>query len=216
MKRRSRTTLKLLPLQPLSLTPKVILFDLGGVVVRWVGIQALSDLTGLSTLQVSERFKHSEIGNRFERGHCSNEDFIAEFRSLFDLTGSDAELIKLWNGWVQDPYDGIIETIKNLKTRYRVACLSNTNDLHWEHLKAYLDLDALFDRPYASHKIHRAKPDPDCFEFVIRELNVKPEEIIFLDDSQTNIDAALNIGMQAHKVDPTFGAVPTLKSLGLV
>ncbi len=198
------------------MTPKVILFDLGGVVVRWVGIQALSDLTGLSTQQISDKFKHSKIGNQFERGLCSNDDFIGEFRALFDLPGSDADLTELWNSWVQDPYDGIVETIETLKARFRVACLSNTNDLHWEHLKTYLDLDDLFDPAYASHEIHKAKPDIDCFEFVTRGLETNPEEIVFLDDSQENIEAALNVGIRAYKVDPVFGAIPTLKSLGLI
>jgi len=201
---------------PPRLTPKIILFDLGGVVVRWVGIQALSDLTGLSVAQVGEIFKKSEIGNQFERGLCSNQVFVTEFRNLFDLPGSDKELIMLWNSWVQDPYEGIIEAIETLKANYRVACLSNTNDLHWQHLRSYLDLDGLFSPAYASHEIYRAKPDLDCFEFVIKDLDIDPTNILFLDDTLANIEAAQNAGMQTEKVDPVYGALPALKSLKLI
>lgn len=198
------------------MTPKVILFDLGGVVVRWVGIQALSDLTGLSTVQIIEIFKSSQIGNQFERGLCTNAEFIDEFRRIFALQGSDEELVRLWNSWVQDPYDGVIDAISTLKKTYQVACLSNTNDLHWQHLKSYLNLDDLFDPAYASHEIHDAKPDQSCFEFAIGDLGVRASEILFLDDTQANIDAARLTGIQARKVDPIFGALPVLQSLGLI
>lgn len=194
----------------------LILFDLGGVVVRWVGIKALSDLTGLSVKEVTSRFKSSEIGNQFERGLCSNATFIQEFREVFNLNGSDTELSELWNSWVQEPYEGVIKAIRKLKETYRVACLSNTNDLHWQHLKSYMDLDGLFDPAYASHEIHEAKPDMSCFQYVIDDLNIAPEQILFLDDTQANIDAAIRAGIQAYQVDPKFGALPILKKLGLI
>ena len=195
---------------------KLILFDLGGVVVRWVGIQALSDLTGLSVQNVAEKFSSSDIANRFERGLCSHDDFIQEFRQLFQLTGSDTELIALWNSWVQSPYEGIEDAIYELKKFYRVACLSNTNELHWKHLSSYMDLDRLFDPGYASHHIHEAKPNMSCYQYVIENLKLEPEQILFLDDTQANVDAAKNAGIQAHKVDPQFGALPLLGKLGLI
>ncbi len=198
------------------MTTKVILFDLGGVIVHWVGIQALSEMTGLSTSEVGDKFKYSDTANAYERGLCSNQVFIRELRHLFALSGTDEELAQLWNSWVQEPYRGIEDAIVSLKQTYRVACLSNTNDLHWEHLKTYLDLNALFEPAYASHQIHMAKPDKDCFEFVIQDMNVEAGEILFLDDTQANIDAAINSGMQALKVDPTFGALPVLEALNLL
>ena len=195
---------------------KLILFDLGGVVVRWVGIQALSDLTGLSVQEVGEKFKNSDIGNQYERGLCSNEVFIKEFRTVFDFSESHTELSCLWNSWVKDPYEGVVEAILKLKETYGVACLSNTNDLHWEHLKSYLDLNGLFDPAYASHEIHEAKPDMSCFQYVINDLAIPPEHILFLDDTQANVDAAKRSGIQTHKVDPQFGALPVLEKLGLI
>lgn len=135
---------------------------------------------------------------------------------MFDLSGTDEELILLWNSWVQAPYPDIIPAIQTLKQSYRVACLSNTNDLHWRHLKTYLDLPVLFDPPLASHEINRAKPDPGCYAFVIETLNVPSSDILFLDDTAVNVAAAQQSGMQAHLVDPEFGAVPTLKALGLI
>ncbi len=196
--------------------PDVILFDLGGVVVRWVGIEALSEMTGFSVAEVKEKFAASDIGNEFERGLTDNQSFIEEFKTLFSLEGSHQELTALWNSWVGAPYAGIVEAIMALRETYRIACLSNTNDLHWKHLNAYLKTEILFSPAYASHQINLAKPDRECFEFVIADLNVAPETILFLDDSQANIDAAEAADIQAHLVDPKHGALPTLNKLGLI
>lgn len=167
-------------------------------------------------MAVKETFANSEIGNAFEKGLCSNEAFIHVFRQAFSLEGTDAELTALWNSWVQAPYPGIIEAITALQENYQVACLSNTNDLHWEHLKSYVDLKALFSPAYASHEIHLAKPDTDCFEFVSSDLGIAPEKILFFDDTQANIDTAKACGWQALKIDPEYGAMPALKTLGLI
>jgi len=173
-------------------------------------------LTGLSVDEVGERFKASATGNAFEIGKCSNADFITEFRNLFDLTGSNTELADLWNSWVQAPYEGIEAVIHTLKSNYQVACLSNTNDLHWQHLKTYMDLDGLFSPAYASHEINLAKPDLNCFQFVAKDLAVPAKDILFFDDSAANVEAAKAAGMTAHQVDAAFGVMPNLKSLGLI
>lgn len=135
---------------------------------------------------------------------------------MFNLNGSNNQLIALWNSWVQSPYEDIGAAILSLKQNYQVACLSNTNDLHWQHLRGYLDLDDLFSPAYASHEINKAKPDKDCFEFVVKDLGVLAGDILFLDDSDANVKAAGEIGMLAYKVDPKFGALPVLKSLGIL
>ena len=167
-------------------------------------------------MKVKETFARSEIGNAFERGLCSNEAFIHEFRQAFCLNGSDAELTTLWNSWVQAPYPGMIEAITVLQENYQVACLSNTNDLHWQHLKTYVDLETLFSPAYASHENHLAKPDKDYFKYVSSDLGIAPEKILFFDDTQANVDAAKTCGWQALKIDPEDGAIPALKTLGLI
>lgn len=197
------------------MTPKLILFDLGGVVVRWTGIQALSDMTGLSVLEVGQAFGNSEICRDFEIGRCEASTFLDELAKLFDLNLSRSEIHDLWNAWVGAPYDGIAEAIRSLGKEHQIACLSNTNALHWAHLKTYLDPDELFHRAFASHIVHLAKPDAAIYSYVLSELNMAPENVIFLDDTQANIDAARMLGINSFKVDPKLGALPVLQRLDL-
>ena len=78
--------------------PKILMFDLGGVINPWVGIEALMEYSGLTREEVADRFAASKYGGAFERGQAGEAEFIAEFESLYDLP--DTDTIALWNSWV--------------------------------------------------------------------------------------------------------------------
>lgn len=196
--------------------PKVLLFDLGGVIVRWVGLDELAKLTGLTRDVVIERFAASHIFNDYEVGECSDDIFADELIALFELDVSREKAKSLWNSWVQDCYLGTKEALQTLRNDYTIACLSNTNALHWEHLKTHIDVDQYFDYSYASHIICAAKPAPKSYRFPLDDMKVKAEDIWFFDDTQANVRAAEALGIKAFHIDRDVGAIPTLKHLGLL
>ena len=53
-----------------------------------------------------------------------------------------------------------------------------------------------FDQFYLSHEMGMRKPNQDIFEFVLGQNNLKPEETIFVDDTQENTDAASKLGIR--------------------
>ena len=198
------------------MTPKLILFDLGGVIVRWTGIEALSDLTGLSAINVKTKLGHSKICSAHERGLCDDDVFLDELIGLFKFNYTRPEMQQLWNSWVGAIYDGTEQALSELKKQYSIACLSNTNALHWAHLNAYFNCEHNFHKAYASHLINLAKPDPSCFQFVLDDLNIDASDVLFLDDSAANIETAKDMGMTAIAIDPALGALPALKNLQII
>ena len=48
------------------------------------------------------------------------------------------------------------------------------------------------------------KPAPEIFHIVAERLGAQPEDILFLDDSEVNCEAARNCGLQA-KLAPAGG-----------
>lgn len=202
---------------PLNLdTLKVLLFDLGGVIVPWVGIDALEKLTGLSRAQVTKHFSNNAILSAYEIGACDDDAFAEELNSIFNLGLSTSEIKDLWNSWVKPPFPNTEAVLKSLNKRYITACLSNTNSLHWTHLQTILDLDACFDMTFASQILKSAKPDPEIYQATIKALNVPPESILFFDDTMINVDAAQSAGLQAVHVDRTVGVIPKLREIGLI
>jgi len=193
--------------------PKILLFDLGGVIVPWVGTDFLAKFNDISQNDVTARLSQSKVFHAFERGLASEEDFLAELPRLFDLP--DTDVTALWNSWVHPPYPGTLETLANLKTRFITACLSNTNAIHWSHLNSMFNLESTFHFAFASQIIKEAKPDPMSYRKPIEIMNCNIEDVWFFDDTLANIDGARAVGLTAFHVDRKVGVLPLLKELGL-
>ena len=100
----------------------------------------------------------------------------------------------------------LIDLIKKLKSKYKIGLLSNAGEEEIEII--YRDkLDSLFDAIIVSYREKLIKPDPEIFRVAARELKMELSECIFTDDSQTNIEAAKNLGMQTIFY-PRFGVIP--------
>jgi len=196
--------------------PKVLLFDLGGVIVRWVGLDELAKLTGLSRDEVGDRFAASPIFRDYEIGHCEDDVFAQAFIAEFDLNIPLSGAKDLWNSWVQESYAGTKDALTELRKDYHIACLSNTNALHWAHLPTHIKLDDYFDDSFASHLINAAKPNPESYTIPIQKMGVNPSDIWFFDDTMINVEAAIATGMKAYHVDRDVGVIPTLRELGLL
>ena len=197
-----------------SALPKILLFDLGGVIVPWVGTEALAAANSITGEQVAARFDSSEILSAYERGLVSDTDFLEELRRVFNLPNTD--IAALWNSWILPPFPGTLEVLAELKTRFTLGCLSNTNALHWTHLNTMFSTHDTFDFPFASHHLQAAKPDAACYMNALKIMGAAPEVVWFFDDSLANIDAAHALGLTAYHVDRAVGVVPLLKQLKLI
>lgn len=200
----------------MSQSPKVLLFDLGGVIVQWVGVEALMTLKNLSRDTVLARFKNNPAFGAYETGHCSDDAFSSAMIADFDLDMSVEAFKQLWQSWVKDVYGGIEHVLPALREKYTLACLSNTNNLHWVHLNSYFECHNFFHYSFASHEIHLAKPDPLVYHYVCSEMDVEPADVMFFDDTEANLITAEALGMQVFQVDPNEGVWPCLLQQGII
>lgn len=77
------------------------------------------------------------------------------------------------------------------------AILSNMGDSVLENMKQKFDWLSEFDVLVWSFQLHMAKPDPAIYVHTLQQLGTGPEETLFIDDKQVNIDAARKLGMPA-------------------
>jgi len=77
------------------------------------------------------------------------------------------------------------------------AILSNMGDSVLANIEREFDWIDRFDVLVWSFQLNIAKPDPAIYRQVLKQLNTRPEESLFLDDKMVNIDAARALGMQA-------------------
>jgi putative hydrolase of the HAD superfamily len=79
----------------------------------------------------------------------------------------------------------------------RTGILSNIGDAIAEGICAKLPWLSGFDHCTWSHALFLAKPDPAIYLKTAEALNTPPANILFIDDREENIAAAVAVGMQA-------------------
>lgn len=143
-----------------------------------------------------------ELFRAYEKGQLSTESFISRARNWVP-EASPEELRVAWNAILLDFPEYRLEFIQALcrQGRYRTFLLSNTNEMHLEHVAKTMGPDRYqvfincFEACYFSHKIQMRKPDREIFETVLNTHDLIPEETLFIDDTLEHIETAAGLGL---------------------
>jgi glucose-1-phosphatase len=178
---------------------KVIIFDLGGVVVPEKGqyiAEKISLKLGVSVADYNkavEKFKDKttsgeisllEMYDRLVNKLSSSVDS----RTLFD------KHLDLYQETSTSRNFKMLELIGRLKRNYKVVCLTNTEREIME-FNRNIGLFDLFDKAYVSHVMGCKKPDCEIYKEVLEDLNLRSNEVLFIDNDQSYIDGAEGVGI---------------------
>ena len=196
---------------------KAILFDLGGVLIDFVGLAEVRKLMreDPGPELIRARWMTSRSVGGFERGALSQEAFAATFIEEWGLDMAPGDFIETCRSWIRGPLPGAAALLDGLRPDFTLACLSNTNELHWELMLNETGLGARLDRHFASHLIGKLKPEPDIFLFACDQLGLPPQEVLFFDDGDENVQGARSAGLEAHRVEGPAAVEAKLVALGL-
>jgi len=180
--------------------PTVLLFDLGGVLVESVGYERFNALlpAPISAEELKTRWLTSPTVRSFETGSCSAETFAAGVVAEYQLPLSPEAFLRAFTTWPQGLYAGAEDMLSQLRQRYKVACLSNSNAIHWERFGGFAEH---FHMSLSSHLLGIVKPDAACFARALRECEVDAKDAAFFDDSLLNVEAARKFGLRAFHVN---------------
>ena len=103
------------------------------------------------------------------------------------------------------------ELYERLKGKVELVCLSDTNQVHWEAHQEQGSLN-YFDKAFASFQIGGRKADKETFNKILKELEKKPEEILFIDDNEKNIDNAKSLGINVIKYKNSSQLIKDIKT----
>jgi HAD superfamily hydrolase (TIGR01509 family) len=192
-------------------TRKVLLFDLGGVLVENNGRAALEALlpAPLEAAEMWRRWLTSPVVRQFERGQTTAEEFASGFVDEWGIRLEPSAFISDFATWPVGLFAGAEELLCGLKGRHHLACLSNTNAVHWQR---FPQLHGLFDSCFLSHEMGHVKPDPEAFDYALARLGGRPGDVYFFDDLKPNVDAARKAGIKAFQVEHFGGIEPILRS----
>lgn len=192
---------------------RVLLFDLGGVVVESAGLATLGRLLPqLDREEILSRWLGSEAVSGFESGAISQEAFARAFLAEWPLPMTPAQFLDEFSSWVRGFLPGARELLSGLRGRHRIACLSNTNAVHWARLEG---IEEVFDLCIASHLTGHLKPGREAYADALRRLGAEAGQVCFFDDLPGNVAAARELGMQAFQVRGVAETASALRGLGI-
>ena len=113
------------------------------------------------------------------------------------------------------PIQESIELIKRLKTDYKLALLSNTNELHFEHCIKKTEIFDLFDAVTLSYKEHAMKPERKIYQASLNNLNLTAAECVFIDNNADNVRGAREAGITSIQYAEHGDLVKKLQELGV-
>ncbi|MBQ7350104.1 MAG: HAD family phosphatase [Bacteroides sp.] len=186
---------------------KNIVFDLGGVLIDLDFKSAINGLQKAGFANVKEQlqaFDREGIFQKFEVGEISADEFRAAIRENAIVTLTDTEINNLWNLMLLEIPREKLELILDLRSKYMVYLLSNTNSIHWDYVckNAFnyrgFRVNDYFEETFLSFEMHLAKPDKAIYKKMLNDANLLPEETLFIDDSEANCKAAAEVGIHAH------------------
>ncbi len=198
--------------------PEVILFDLGGVLVELVGVPIMLQWSDhpLDDDSLWHAWLQSDSVRSFESGKIGPQQFASSLIDEMKLRVSTEEFIAAFTFWPKCLFPGAVELLSDLRSRrYPMACLSNSNELHWPRMMGEMDLANLIDEHYSSHQLGMLKPDAEVFDFVTAQLGCSAEAILFLDDNTLNVDAARRAGMKSFRTRGIGEVKALLNELGI-
>lgn len=188
-----------------------LIFDFGDVLIKLNLKRCIQNIKNLGINDVEKylsNFGQSDFFMKFEVGEIGIQEFRNEIRILTAQEVSDEEIDAAWCSFLEEIPQEKLDLLVELRKKYKLLLLSNTNPLHIEH-NATLEFGKrgktmydYFDKCYLSYQMKMAKPDKNIFLAVLADANVKAEECLFLDDGIKNIETAKSLGFKTYHVDP--------------
>ena len=199
---------------------QVILFDIGGVFFKWKDRWLFSNIAnrfGLSEQHLADECKN-ELPN-LRLGKISEQEMwqrIGRQINSKELSNARDSLIHDFFKSKISIDDSVFAVIKQLKKKnIKMGILSNTASVMHSAVEELIDM-SYFDYLFLSYEIGMEKPDNAIFEHVAEKIPYLKEEILFVDDRLSNVNAAKNFGIKAILFTDTTRLIADLNDLEIL
>ena len=185
---------------------KALVFDMGGVLFDLdlnKGIKEFREKTGYESIKEAfDPYHPKGIVGEMESGRISADEFL-QICVSHSRPGTTPDTVReCFLSIVGDLEPEKAALIKELHGKYDLYLLSNNNPLALKYCgdmmeAAGIAIESTFKKAFISCQMHVSKPQPQIFQRAICEIGCPPEQILFIDDSIVNVNAAIAEGMNA-------------------
>jgi len=213
---------------------KNILFDLGGVLLNidfertFAEFDRLRSVTDAdwsdipTTKQLFDLPDVRKILQNFETGHSTPEQFRAQLMERVGINIPYQDFDRAWNALLLDYPADRTEVVPGLSQKYRTFLLSNTNKIHCDYYNELLNrefgipsLGHLMEKAFYAFEMQLRKPDPLIYYKALKDAQLEPEETLFIDDCEENLESAKRLGIQTVLVSGNYSIVDVFSGANL-
>lgn len=183
---------------------KAILFDFGGVFLDLNRKETMNIPVALSMLLGIPGQKAVELW-RSEReaviiGKETPKEFLNRCMKTVDSTEPLDALFSKWEEMSSKGEEDIdwelLDYVRELKKKVKVYVLSDTIDLAQDYPLSK-QVYAEFDGCFLSYREGLVKPNKEAFQNVLDKIGFKPDECVFVDDTERHVEAAKALGINS-------------------
>ncbi len=188
-----------------------LIFDMGNVIIDIDISLTVKELkSGLTENEflLAEEFMKSALHADFETGTIDEPEFRNGVRNTFNREWKDTWIDKVWNTLLLTIPKDRVDRLLSLRKDHKLYLLSNTNSIHFKVVEEIFKRDhggasfiSLFDRVFLSYEMGLKKPDRRIYEQAVAEIGAQPEQCLFFDDLEENLNAAKEVGLQTHHIN---------------
>ena len=195
---------------------KAVIFDAGGVLLDGnfpKFLQIVEKELGLKPVKDIAEEGGAIVGREMGLGHQTAADCLNELYGGKLSKEKHEKLLKVFEQeWPQNKK--MIELAQELKKRYKVALLSNTEDIHSKRMRKEGFVD-LFDEAILSNEVHLLKPEKPIYLLILEKLRVKAGQCVFIDDIEENTETAEKLGFKTILFKSREQCINELNNFGI-
>lgn len=197
-----------------------IIFDMGNVLLRWDPQHIVSRFTADAEAQRRIRaaiFEDPDWAAQ-DAGAISEDEMRDHIRSRLpgELHEAAMNCYDAFERHMQDIPEMQALALELKAEGHRIYVLSNANTRFADYLQG-LSFFQQFDGIVISAREKLVKPDARLYRLALERFGLRPEESLFIDDAQANVEGARAVGMAALRFDGDVGRIRAeMKKLGLL
>lgn len=196
---------------------KAIIFDLNGIFIQSPNLSTrFQEKFGVPLEEFLPALK--EIMAKVKNRNAENSfNYWRPYLEKWGLNLTEEEFFSFWFGAEKENLE-VIEIVRQIKKKgIKIFILSNNlKEKSNYYQDSFQFLKEIPDKIYYSWQTGFIKPNPEAFKNVLSENNLEPEECLYFDDQEKNIEAANSLGMNAFLFKNTEDLKRTLVEYQLI
>lgn len=144
-------------------------------------------------------------------------ELLTPYFEQWNIQINETELLQFWRSGESESGD-MMDLCSHVRTKnIQIFVISNNFCESTEHYSEHMPLlNTVIDQAYYSWQTGYLKPDPRAYEQLLQEHSLSPNECIYFDDTQVNVEAAKALGIHSFYFTGVTEARQNLLACGIV